>query len=252
MELQSRHEMVLQLVMERGEVSVAELSKRAGVTPMTIRRDLETLEAAGGLQRVHGGAVIAASRGYVTPYPVRVQRNKEAKQRIGEAAAGMLQEGEAVIIDVGTTPLQAAAALLDRRNLTVATPSLHVANLLADNRGIRLIVTGGMVDPAELSMVGDFAEEIFSRLRCDTFVMGIGGVDWGAGCTEFSLEDAGVKRAALSSARRCIVVADSSKIGQVALAHVCPIDRVDVLVTDSAAPEVELSKLAEHMEVVVV
>lgn len=252
MELQSRHEMVLQLVMERGEVSVAELSKRAGVTPMTIRRDLETLEAAGALQRVHGGAVIAASRGYVTPYSVRVQRNKEAKRRIGEAAAGMLQEGEAVIIDVGTTPLQVAAALCERRNLTVATPSLHVANLLADNRGIRLIVTGGMVDPGELSMVGDFAEEIFSRLRCDTFVMGIGGVDGEAGCTEFSLEDAGVKRAALSSARRCIVTADSSKLGQVALAHVCPVDRVDVLVTDIAAPKWELSRLAEHMEVVVV
>ena len=108
-----------------------------------------------------------------------------------------------------------AAALCGRRNLTVATPSLHVANLLADNRGIRLIVTGGMVEPSELSMVGDFAEETFSRLRCDTFVMGIGGIDIDAGCTEYSLEDAGVKRAALASARRCIVVADSNKLGQV-------------------------------------
>jgi DeoR/GlpR family transcriptional regulator of sugar metabolism len=252
MELQSRHEMVLELILEQGEVSVAELSKRAGVTPMTIRRDLETLEAAGAVQRVHGGAVIAASRGYLSPYSVRAQRNKEAKKRIGEAAAAMLQEREAVIIDVGTTTLEVAGALGCKRNLTVATPSLQVANLLADNRGIRLIVTGGMVDPGELSMVGDFAEEVFSRLRCDTLVMGVGGIDVEAGCTEFSLEDAGVKRAALASARRCIVVADSSKLGQASLAHVCPIDRVDVLVTDSAASKRELSRLTEHMEVVVV
>ena len=253
MELQSRHEMVLELVLERGEVSVAELSQRAGVTPMTIRRDLETLEAAGAVQRVHGGVIIANSRGYASPYSVRAQRSQEAKKRIGQAAAGMLQEREAVIIDVGTTTLQVAAALDGKRNLTVATPSLHIANLLADNRGIRLIVTGGMVDAGELSMVGDFAEEVFSRLRCDTFVMGVGGIDVEAGCTEFSLEDAGVKRAALASARRCIVVADSSKLGQVSLAHVCPVDRVDVLVTDSSAPEQELSRLVgEHMEVVVV
>ena len=145
-----------------------------------------------------------------------------------------------------------AAALCGRRNLTSATPSLHVANLLADNRGIRLIVTEGMVEPSELSMVGDFAEETFSRPRCDTFVMGIGGIDIDAGCTEYSLEDAGVKRAALASARRCIVVADSNKLGQVSLAHVCSIDRVDVLVTDSDASQPELSRLSEHMEVVVV
>jgi DeoR family transcriptional regulator of aga operon len=244
--------MVLELILQQGEVSVAELSKRAGVTPMTIRRDLETLEAAGAVQRVHGGAIIAASRGYLSPYSVRTQRNKEAKERIGQAAAGLLQEREAVIIDVGTTPLQVARALCGRRNLTVTTPSLHVADLLADNRGIRLIVTGGMVDAGERSMVGDLAEDTFSRLRCDTFVMGVGGIDVEAGCTEFSLEDAGVKRAALASARRCIVVADSSKLGKVSLAHVCPIDRVDVLVTDSAASKRELSRLVEHVEVVVI
>ena len=83
MEAKSRHEMVLELVLERGEVSVAELSERAGVTPMTIRRDLETLEAVGAVQRVHGGAIIAASRGYLAPYSVRSQRRRDAKARIG-------------------------------------------------------------------------------------------------------------------------------------------------------------------------
>jgi DeoR/GlpR family transcriptional regulator of sugar metabolism len=251
--LQSRQEMVLELVQLRGEVSVAELSERAGVTPMTIRRDLETLERGGAVQRVHGGAIMAAARGYSAPFSVRVQRNTEAKERIGQAAAALVREREAVIIDVGTTPLQVARALCGRRNLTVATPSLHVANLLADNAGIRLIVTGGVVDAGERSMVGDFAEEIFPRLRCDTFVMGVGGIDVEAGCTEFSLEDAGVKRAALACARRCIVVADSTKLGTVTLAQVCPVDRVDVLITDRAARQRDLSRLAaEHMEVVVV
>jgi DeoR/GlpR family transcriptional regulator of sugar metabolism len=252
MKLQARHNIILELVQDQGEVSVAELSGRFGVSSATIRRDLETLEREGALQRVHGGATVSSLRTYELPHSVRAQRNKDVKQKIGAVAAGLLQEREAVIIDVGTTTLEVARALRGR-NLTVVTPSLQIANLLVKNRGIRLILTGGAVDVAELSMVGGFAEEIFSRLQCDTFVMGVGGIGLDSGCTEFSLADAGVKRSALACAQRCIVVADSSKIGKICLAQVCPLDRIDVLVTDCGAAEADLSRIAgERVEVVVV
>jgi DeoR/GlpR family transcriptional regulator of sugar metabolism len=248
-----RRELILELLQQLGEVTVTELSKQARVSAMTIRRDLEVLEQDGALLRVHGGAVGVASRGYAAPYSVRANRAVEAKQRIGERAASMLGERETVILDVGSTTVCVARALRERRNLTVLTPSLYVANELSKSRGIKLMLTGGTVAPGELSMVGDQAEDAFAHLRFDTFVMGVGGIDVVAGCTEFSLEDARVKRAALATIGRCIVVADSSKLSKVTFARVCALDQVDVLVTDKGASDEDLSALeAAHVEVVAV
>jgi len=252
MDVQARREIILELLHEHGEVTVSELSESTGVSSMTIRRDLELLEQEGVLQRVHGGAISVAARGYAAPFSVRAERNLDAKRRIGEAAAAMLSERETVILDVGTTTLSVARALKRRRNLTVLTPSLQIANLLAKERGIRLMVTGGTVTTGELSLVGDLAEEAFARLRFDTLVMGVGGIDATAGCTEFNQDDARVKRAALASVRRCIVVADSAKLGKITFAQICTLDRVDVLVTDSDASREDLALFeSENVEVVV-
>ena len=242
----------MELLHERGEVAVSELSERTGVSSMTIRRDLEVLEQEGALRRVHGGAITADSRGYAAPYSVRAQRSVDSKQRIGKAAAALLGERETVILDVGTTTLQVARALRGRRNLTVLTPSMQIANLLAKERGIRLMLTGGTVTVSEMSLVGDLAEHAFAGLRFDTFIMGVGGFDIEAGCTEFNQEDARVKRAALASVRRCIVVADSAKLGKVTFARICPLERVDVLVTDGDAGKEELDAYeTRNVEVVV-
>lgn len=247
-----RREAVLETLQEHGEVTVAELSERAGVSPMTIRRDLEALEHEGALRRVHGGAISLASRGYAPPYSVRVQRNPAAKEAIGRAAAALIAEQDTVILDVGTTTLQVARALHRRRNITVLTPSLPIANVLAKERGIRLMLTGGTITGGELSLVGDLAEEAFRRLRFDTLVMGVGGIDVEAGCTEYSLDDARVKRAALACVRRCLVVADAAKLGKVTFAQVCALERVDVLVTDASASREAIEALeSEHVEVVV-
>jgi DeoR/GlpR family transcriptional regulator of sugar metabolism len=252
MDVQTRRAIALELIQEQGEVSVAELSARTGVSCMTIRRDLELLETEGAVRRVHGGAIGLASRGYAAPYSVRNTRAVAAKERIGQAAAGLLADRETVVLDVGTTTLQVARAMSQKRNLTVLTPGLRIAQVLSSNTGIRLMVTGGLVAPGELSLVGDMAEGAFSRLRFDTLVMGVGGIDVEAGVTEFSLEDARVKRAALASVRRCIVVADSSKLGKVTFAQVCPLASVDVVVTDSDAAREEIEALqSEHVEVVV-
>jgi DeoR/GlpR family transcriptional regulator of sugar metabolism len=252
MDVQTRREIALELLQERGEVAVSELCERTGVSSMTIRRDLEVLEQEGALRRVHGGAISSDSRGYAAPYTVRAQRNAGSKERIGKAAAALLGERETVILDVGTTTLHVARALHSRRNLTVLTPSLPIANLLAKERGIRLMVTGGTVTISEMSLVGDLAEDAFSGLRFDTFVMGVGGFDLDAGCTEFNQEDARVKRAALASVRRCIVVADSAKLGKVTFARICPLERVDVLVTDGNADKEVLDAYeTQNVEVVV-
>lgn len=238
--------MTLQLLNERGEVSVADLSRDAGVSEMTIRRDLEALERQGLLRRVHGGAISVVSRGYEPPFGMRAGRNAAAKVRIAEKAASLIDDGDALILDVGTTALELARALSDRAGLTILTPSFRAAELLAPNPDLRVIVTGGIVRAGELSLIGDLAERAFADLHCDVVYLGAGGVDPLVGVTEFNLDDARVKRAAVSSARRCVVLADSTKLDRVAVASVCPIDRVDLLITDSDAPTETLERLRER------
>lgn len=252
MDVRLRRELVLELLERKGRVTVAEVSAVAEVSEMTVRRDLEALERDGALKRVHGGAISAVSTSYEPPFAVRMQRATTAKERIGRAAAALIREGETVILDVGTTTLEVAKALQGRRNIRILTPSLRAADILADEGGIHLIVTGGVVRPGERSLIGDHAERAFADLRFDTFVMGVGGIERRAGLTEFNLDDAGVKRAALASSQRCLVVADSSKLGRVAFAGICPLDRMDVLVTDAQAAPDDLAPLeAADVEVVI-
>jgi DeoR/GlpR family transcriptional regulator of sugar metabolism len=227
--------MVLELLQSTGEVSVADLSRRAAISEMTVRRDLDALQRDGIITRLHGKAISAVSRSHEPPYALRAQRNVEAKVRIGRLAASLLSSGETVILDVGTTVLEVARALLDGPSLTVLTPSLRIAQVLADEPRIRLMLTGGLLRAGESSLISDLAERAFQEFRFDTFMIGVGGLDVEAGLTEFNLDDARVKRSALTSVRRCIVLADATKLGQIAFAKICPLDRVDVLVTDPRA-----------------
>jgi DeoR/GlpR family transcriptional regulator of sugar metabolism len=244
--------MLLELLEANGQVTVVELATRAGVSEMTVRRDLEALEREGILKRVRGGAVAAVSRSYEPPFAVRTRRYVQEKERIGRVAASLIADGETVVLDVGTTTLEVVKSLRGRSNLTILTASLRAAQILAEDPGIRLMVTGGLTRRGELSLVGDLAERAFSDLLFDTFVMGVGGIDARAGMTEFNLEDARVKRAALETARRCLVVSDSSKLGKVAFARICPLDRVDVLVTDGDASTGDLEALqAADVEVMI-
>jgi DeoR family transcriptional regulator of aga operon len=237
--------MVLEQLQKDGEVSVAELSRDAGVSEMTIRRDLEALERAGALRRVHGGAISGVSRSYEPPFALRVGRRTDAKERIGRLAASLIADGDTAVIDVGSTALEFARALRTASRLTILTPSLRVADELSENASLRVIVTGGIARPGELSLVGYLAERAFEELHADVVFLGVGGVDLVAGLTEFNLDDSRVKRAALATARRCVVLADSTKLGRVAFASVSPLDRVDVLVTDSDADPAALEPIRE-------
>jgi DeoR/GlpR family transcriptional regulator of sugar metabolism len=246
MHVQDRRQHVLEQLDARGEVNVAKLSRVTGVSEMTVRRDLEALEREGLCRRVHGGAISTVSRGYEPPFALRAGRLAQAKERIGALAATLVSDGETAIIDVGTTTLELARALVGvSSNMTVLTPSLRVARELAAKPDLRLIVTGGIVRRGELSLVGDLAERAFAELHCDTAFLGAGGVDTVAGVTEFNLDDTRVKRAALESSRRCVVLADASKLGMIALASVCRLDRVDVLITDRDASEEALAPIRD-------
>lgn len=219
-----------------GEASITDLAGEHQVSEMTIRRDLEILEDLGSIRRVRGGAISTFSRSYEPPLSDRLIRSHETKQLIGAAAADLLGPGESAIIDVGTTALELARTLRGRRGCTVVTPSLMVAMELSADPNIRVISTGGLVRPGEMSLVGPSAEDAFKDVNCDVAFLGVGGIDVEAGLTEYNLDDTRVKQAAIRSARRVVVLADATKLGRVTFSTVAHLTQVDTLVTD-ALPE---------------
>lgn len=231
-----RRESIAAFVLERGNASLSELAERFHVSEMTIRRDLEALEEGGVLRRVMGGAIPVVSRFHEPPMSERSLVGVPAKQAIGAAAAALVEDGETIIVDVGTTALECARALSRSQRLTVVTPSLQVAHELSHAPAIRTMVVGGRLRPGEMSLVGSWAEEALGQLNCDVVFLGVGGVDPERGLTEYNFDDSRVKQAALRSANRCVLLADESKLGRVTFARVAPVSAVSVLVTD-AAPE---------------
>ncbi len=251
MQFEQRQGLILESLASQGSVRVADLQKLCDVSDMTIRRDLETLEQQGLLKRTHGGAVAAVSGSYEPPFASRALLAQSAKERIANLAASRIHDGDTVIIDVGSTTLAVAHLLRNRSQLTVLTPSLRIATELADSPGIRLMLTGGSIRPGELSLVGPLAEVAFENFIFDHFVMGVGGIHPTAGVTEYNLDDARVKRRALESAQSRMVVADRSKLGNVAFAKVCPLTEIDVVVTDDRpdVPDDDIEALQDTVEV---
>jgi DeoR/GlpR family transcriptional regulator of sugar metabolism len=218
-----------------GRVDVRAVAGRLGTTEMTIRRDLDVLVQRGVARRVRGGAVSLLARGDEIPYWMRALESPEAKTRIGEAAAGSLNEGEAIAIDSGTTALSCARAVSERR-LTVLTVSLRAADLLADSPTINLILPGGEVRRGERTLVGPAAVAGIAGLRLDAVIIGACGLA-DATVTAYDLGDAAVKQALMASGGRSVLALDGAKFGRSALAVVCQLAALDVVVTDDDAPE---------------
>jgi DeoR/GlpR family transcriptional regulator of sugar metabolism len=216
-------------------VSVAELATEHGVSEMTIRRDLDDLAQQGVVRRVRGGALSLLLRGEEPPFPVREWEALEAKQRIGAEVAALIADGEAVLLDGGTTVLEVARALLDRR-LTVLPLALQAVTLLVSAPRVRLVLPGGEVRPGELNFAGTLTETSIRALRFDTAVIGCCGLSSEQGLTAHDLPEVAVKRAAIAAARRVIVACDSGKFARTAFGAVCPISALDVVVTDDGLP----------------
>ena len=238
-----RVQVILDLVEQEGGVSIADLAGHLAVSEMTVRRDLERLERTGALRRVRGRAVKGASGSYEPPFAVRTERQAVEKQLIAREVAGLLADRETVVLDGGSTGVAIARELVDRE-LTVCTPSLHVADVLRDAPNVRLMLTGGIVRRGEGSMVGPSAAATLEEHRFDTYVMTVSGIDPQHGCTEWNVDDAVVKRVALRVSGRCIVAADATKFGFTAFARVCGTDAVSTAVSDASLGEDYRERLA--------
>ena len=229
---------ILEQLASDGAVDVAELAGRFGASAATVRRDLQRLEEQRMLSRTHGGAV---SRDVLYELPLRYKaaRHQTEKKRIAAEAAARVADGAVIGLTGGTTTTEVARCIVDRRGITVVTNALNIAGELAIRADLKLVVTGGTARAESYELVGPVAEQALERLNLDIAFVGVDGITVQAGLTTHHEIEAHTNRTMIDRARRVVVVTDSSKLGRVAFAQICPIGEVDELITDEgAAPDV--------------
>jgi DeoR family transcriptional regulator, aga operon transcriptional repressor len=234
-----RRDRMLALLRERDFVRVADLAERFDVSEVTVRGDLDALQARGQLRRVRGGAVPRVAAPIERRFEEAEIAAAEQKRVIARTAAAMVSDGDTIVLDVGTTTTAVAHALAERADLTdvtVFTSSLTIALALesADPR-LTVVVTGGTLRSKQHSLVEPLAGLVLGTINAGTAFIGCNGIDIERGVTNVNLPETEIKRMILRASQQRVVCADSSKLGQVALAHVCDLDDVDRLITDDQA-----------------
>jgi len=239
--------LIQQLLEQRGFVRVRDLADGFGVSTVTVRNDLQVLEERHLAFRVHGGAMPFNGARGERPFEEVAARQADEKAMIASTAAALVANGETIIVDVGTTAASFAQALVDRvdlNELTVLTNGIKIALVLeAAHPRFTIVVTGGTLRPKQHSLVEPLATSLFQSLRVDTVFLGCNGVSVDGGVTNVNLPEAVVKRAMIDAAARCVVLADSTKLGVRTLAPICSLDELDVLVSDGNADPADLAPI---------
>jgi DeoR family transcriptional regulator, aga operon transcriptional repressor len=227
-----RQNQIVDLLLRKERLTVTDICKTFSISEATARRDLDTLAEQGLLQRVHGGAIPVRRATPEAPILERRQEQAEEKKRIGRGAAELVKDGETIFLGSGTTVLEVAKNLRERRDLTVITNSLPVINLLVGLPNISMVVPGGLLRDSELSFIGHITEKALAEVRADMVVIGIRGLSLEAGMTNDYLPETLTDRAILSIGGKVVIVADHTKCGVVSMAFVAPLTSLNTLVTD--------------------
>jgi len=234
--LEERLDQILALVQAQGRASVAELSERFGVSAVTIRNDLATVEQQGRLLRPHGGALDRPNSSTEPAFALRKETHSAEKERIGRAAAELVRDGDAIALDASTTAWQVARFLKDRRELTVVTNGLFIALEFVDSPGVTVVMPGGSLRPASASLVGDQGAGILDRTHVQKGFFGAGGLTLEEGLTDLNQYEVELKRRMAARSKEVIAIVDSSKWGQVTFASFAALDQVSRVIADDAAP----------------
>jgi DeoR family transcriptional regulator of aga operon len=231
-----RRHRIVELLISDGRVMVEALAMRFVTSAVTIRTDLAALEAAGSLERTHGGAVLRRDADD-QPLTVKHMLHHAEKVRIAKVAASLIEDGETVILDSGTTTAEIARQIrrLEGRSINVITNALNVANVLADVPFVRLIMPGGILRPESDSLSGPMAEAALANLQADRLFLGADGVDPERGVMTPHLAEAQLNAKMIEISQQVIAVADSSKLLRRNISLIARVEQLHMLITDSAA-----------------
>ncbi|KUO94669.1 hypothetical protein ATW55_02035 [Ferroacidibacillus organovorans] len=222
---------IAEIVRVKSSVRAVELARQFQVSGETIRRDLELLEREGLVRRVYGGAV-DVHQASVSHYRERVVHRIDEKEAIGRLASTFVEDGDTLLLDVGTTINLFSQFLLEKRNLTVITPSLQVATKLRAGNVGRVLVTGGELQADEAYLTGMLAESAVQKYYVDRAFISVGGISPEVGLTDFDEHEVRLRQVMMQRAKQVIVLADSSKLGVRAFTVIGMLDEMDILVTD--------------------
>jgi DeoR family transcriptional regulator, aga operon transcriptional repressor len=248
---EERRRRIRALVESRSQGSVADLARRFKVSEVTIRSDLGALADQGALVRIHGGA-LPPGEGDELPINVKQTLYHAEKVRIAAAAAGLIQEGETVILDSGTTTAEIARQIrgLPLRAINVITNALNIAVLLANSHHVNLIIPGGVLRRKSWSLSGPQAEQALANLQADRLFLGVDSLDPEVGVMTPYVLEARLNALMIRIARRTVAVTDSSKLLRRNLSVIAPLEQVQMLITDRAAsPDAVAAIRARGVEV---
>ncbi|WP_339182369.1 DeoR/GlpR family DNA-binding transcription regulator [Oceanobacillus sp. FSL W7-1293] len=231
---QDRQEIIMQYLQTNKSVRIADLSNDLGVTRETIRKDLYEMEQEGIVLKVHGGAILNKAN-LETKYVTRKTVNEEEKKAIAKKAAELVEDGDTIYIDYGTTALYFSREINNKKDLTIITNSLPIAQELIDYSDFDVIIIGGNVRKNENSLFGPIAYRGIEKLFVDKGFFGIGGLDLQAGYTNMHMGESEVSRLMMKHCQLKIMMADFSKFHSTSMNQVAAIDEVDILITDTTS-----------------
>ena len=234
-----RREKIIDLLKEDGSAKVVNLAKLFKVTEVTIRQDLEKLEAEGLIIKEHGGAFLKNAFDSARGLALMNQENLDKKALIAKKCMEFIEVGDTIILDSGSTTTEIAKNLIGFKHLTVITNALNIAMMLGSEPGIELIVTGGEFKPPTLSLTGQKAADFFKGLNAQKLFLATAGISLKSGLIYPSISDLAVKKAMIDAAETIYLVADSTKIGQSSLASLGALSLIDSVITDAGISEAE-------------
>lgn len=241
---EERQEKIAEILKSKSSIKVNELSDAFNVSESTIRRDLQYMEEMGLLTRTHGGAVSVKKTNFEPTFKEKKDEKQDEKSIIGSIAASMIEDGDTIILDSGTTTFEIARHLT-AKNITVITNSIDIASELSTKDDINLIVAGGSFRLTTRAIVGHITESIFNNFRVDKAFIGANGISVEEGITTPNFTEAQTKKAMMNVANKVIVVADSSKFNQVSFSVICPIRAVTAIITSSDLDKAVIKEFEE-------
>jgi DeoR/GlpR family transcriptional regulator of sugar metabolism len=239
---EERKNEILNKLKRAGKVTVTDLAKQFNISEETIRRDLTILEEKGSLKKVYGGAIATIFQSGEPPFSQRTTVNQIEKIKIGKKAAELISDGDVIVIDVGTTTVEFAHFIQNKKNITILTNSIPVSTVLTESLNQNkftgeILLLGGQIDPKQQSVSGRLTEQMLNEFNIDKAFISAGGVSIQNGVSNYHLNESLVSRIMVDVSKQIILLADHSKLGVDTFCKVCPLEKVDMIVCDQPFPD---------------